>query len=103
MEVEVIMCQADDVQTGDSVSPSALQSSDCADAERRIEREIMAAIEVLHEQALAAYRRYVASTPRKMNKEQAIQHAYLHGKVAGLGAARREFELRQPIKWQDGN
>lgn len=96
---EALGCQADDGVTGTVSSPSALQKSAGEDADRRIEREIMAKVNDLRKAALADYRVYVAELPRRMDRLQAERKAYLHGRLMGLSATYREFEKRQPINW----
>ncbi len=69
--------------------------------DRRIEREIMEKVREWNDQALADYKAYVKTLPRRPNKQQAERKAYLHGFLVGVAITYREFEKRQPIEWQE--
>ncbi len=57
------------------------------------------AVSVAQDEALAEWKAYAASVPRRMNVAQRERAAYLRGRLAGLHQAQTEFEMRAPIEF----
>lgn len=62
-------------------------------------REAAEAIIEAETKALADWHEFVDPLPRRMNVAQRERAAYLRGRLAGLHAAKREFEIRAPIEF----
>ena len=62
-------------------------------------REALAAVVSAQEAALAEWKQFAATVPKRMNAAQRERSAYLRGRLAGLHQAHREFEMRSPIEF----
>ena len=62
-------------------------------------REALAAVVKAQDAALAEWKEFAATVPRRMNAHQRERSAYLRGRLAGLHQAHREFEMRSPIEF----
>lgn len=62
-------------------------------------REALGAIVKAQDAALAEWKEFAATVPRRMNASQRERSAYLRGRLAGLHQAHREFEMRSPIEF----
>lgn len=62
-------------------------------------REALGAIVKAQDAALAEWKEFAATVPRRMNAKQRERSAYLRGRLAGLHQAHREFEMRSPIEF----
>lgn len=60
-------------------------------------REAIAAIETAKAAALAEWKEFAATLPKRMTASQRERSAYLRGRLAGLHQARRQFEMRSPL------
>ena len=61
--------------------------------------EALGGVKALEAAALAEWKAFTARVPRRMNVAQHARAAYLSGRLAGLHAAHREFEMRAPIEF----
>lgn len=62
-------------------------------------REALAAVAKAQNAALAEWKEFAATVPRRMTASQRERSAYLRGRLAGLHQAYREFEMRSPIEF----
>jgi hypothetical protein len=67
-------------------------------AECNKSRAALAAIREQQDSALAEWKEFAATVPKRMSASQRERSAYLRGRLAGLHAAMREFEKREPLQ-----
>lgn len=64
-------------------------------------REALSAVVRAQEAALAEWKEFAATVPKRLNASQRERSAYLRGRLAGLSQAHREFEMRSPIEFYE--
>lgn len=65
-------------------------------------QQAIAAITAAEDEAVRDWKDFTGSLPKRMNAAQRERAAYLHGRIAGLHSALREFEKRIPLQLVGG-